>query len=280
MHRLGRLRSSLSFANVMSTAAVFIALGGTSYAAITVTGRNVRDGSLTGADIRNNSVASKDVKDGSLLTKDFKAGQLPGGAAGPAGPVGAAGPAGPAGPKGDPGAVDLSGVYSKDESDGRFLGLTGKAADAETLDGVDATGVVRGAGSPRIASYQRQWSRNDAVVRPLPELPGLGTLGFKCALPNTTGTGRLVFTNTLGATVQWFATIATGGTATVTQGTVAAGATEELDLGTAPSLITWQLSPSNYSGPGPIATVTASHFTGGAFCHVRTQVVSQDPVRG
>lgn len=280
MNRLGKIRSSLSFANVMSTAAVFIALGGTSYAAITVTGRNVRDGSLTGADIRNNSVASKDVKDGSLLTKDFKAGQLPGGAAGPAGPVGPAGPAGPAGPKGDPGAVDLSGFYSKDESDGRFLGLAAKAADADTLDGVDVTGVVRGSGSPRIASYQRQWARDDVTVRPLPALPGLGTLGFKCALPNSTGTGRLVFTNTLGAGVQWFATITTGATATVTQGFVAAGATTELDLGTAPSQITWQLSPNNYSGPGPIATVTASHFTGVTYCHVRTQAVSQEPVRG
>jgi hypothetical protein len=277
MNRLGRIRSSLSFANVMSTAAVFIALGGTSYAAITVTGKNVRNGSLTGADIRNNSVASADVKDGSLLTKDFKAGQLPSGAAGAKGDPG---PAGPVGPKGDPGTVDASGFYSKDESDGRFLGLTAKAADAETLDGVDVSGVVRGAGNPRVASYQRQWARDDVTVRPLPALPGLGTLGFKCALPNSTGTGRLVFTNTLGATVQWFATITTGATATVTQGTVAAGATEELDLGTAASLITWQLSPSNYFGPGPIATVTASHFTGGAFCHVRTQAVSQEPVRG
>lgn len=95
-----------------------------------------------------------------------------------------------------------------------------------------------------------------------------------------TGTGRLVFTNTLGAGVQWFATITTGATATVTQGFVAAGATTELDLGTAPSQITWQLSPNNYAGPGPIATVTASHFVGVTYCHVRTQAVSQEPVRG
>jgi hypothetical protein len=65
--------------------AVFIALGGSSYAAITVTGKNVKNSSLTGKDIKNNSVTGKDVKgissgdvtDGSLLSKDFKAGQLP-----------------------------------------------------------------------------------------------------------------------------------------------------------------------------------------------------------
>jgi hypothetical protein len=77
----------LTYANVMATIAVFVALGGSSYAAIKVTGKNVADSSLTGKDIRNNSVTGKDVKglksgdvaDRSLLAKDFKPGQLPAG---------------------------------------------------------------------------------------------------------------------------------------------------------------------------------------------------------
>ena len=35
-----RMREHLTYANVMATIAVFIALGGTSYAAITITGRS------------------------------------------------------------------------------------------------------------------------------------------------------------------------------------------------------------------------------------------------
>jgi hypothetical protein len=38
--------------------ALAVALGGTSYAAVTITGKNVRNSSLTGADIKNNSLTS------------------------------------------------------------------------------------------------------------------------------------------------------------------------------------------------------------------------------
>jgi hypothetical protein len=68
-------------------------LGGTSYAALVVTGKNVKDNSLTG----------KDVKDGALLKKDFASGQLPAGPAGPPGPKGDPGSQGAQGPQGEPG---------------------------------------------------------------------------------------------------------------------------------------------------------------------------------
>jgi hypothetical protein len=55
-----RLRSHLSYANVMATVAVFFALGGTSYAII-ITGAMVQDGSLTGDDIATNSVSGVDI---------------------------------------------------------------------------------------------------------------------------------------------------------------------------------------------------------------------------
>lgn len=80
-----------TYANLTATLALFLALGGTSYAALTVTGGNVQNGSLTSADIKNESLKSGDVDNGSLLSKDFKAGQLPAGAQGPEGPQGAQG---------------------------------------------------------------------------------------------------------------------------------------------------------------------------------------------
>ena len=85
--------------------ALFVALGGTGYAALTITGKNVRNSSLTGRDIKNNSVRSADVA--GLLARDFKAGQLP---AGPRGPAGSQGPQGQKGEKGDTGGAGAPGT--------------------------------------------------------------------------------------------------------------------------------------------------------------------------
>jgi hypothetical protein len=103
---LAKLRTRLTFANVVSVIALFVALGGSSYAALTVTGKTVKNSSLTGKDLKNNSVTGKDVKglasgdvvDRSLLAKDFEAGQLPSGPRGFTGPAGATGPGGATGP--------------------------------------------------------------------------------------------------------------------------------------------------------------------------------------
>ena len=97
--RMPKLSRKLTYANVMATIAVFIALGGTSYAALRITGKNVKDGSLSGRDIKNKSLTGGDVADGTLKPADFKPGELP------AGPRGAKGPAGPQGAPGDPAAV-------------------------------------------------------------------------------------------------------------------------------------------------------------------------------
>jgi hypothetical protein len=108
-----RLARHLTFANVMAAAAVFLALGGTSYAAAGKLGKN----SVKGKNIAKNAITSPKVKNGSLLAKDFKAGQLPAGVAGPAGSTGATGPKGdtgamgPANPASGGAGGDLTGTY-------------------------------------------------------------------------------------------------------------------------------------------------------------------------
>jgi hypothetical protein len=79
------VRSRLTYANVIASLALFVALGGGAYAA---------------TKLPANSVTSAQVKNGSLLAKDFKSGQLPRGKTGPAGPSGPAGPGGAAGAPG------------------------------------------------------------------------------------------------------------------------------------------------------------------------------------
>ena len=94
--------------------ALFVALGGASYAAI-----KIPKNSVGAAQIKKNAVTSTKVKDRSLLAKDFKAGQLPRGEKGDAGPNGAAGLTGAAGPTGAAGAAGAAGPtfsFSSSES--------------------------------------------------------------------------------------------------------------------------------------------------------------------
>jgi hypothetical protein len=88
----------LSYANVMSTLALFVALGGTSYAALTITGANIRDGSITSRDIRDGTLRARDLRPRlRLVTKPAKPG--PTGPQGPQGPQGENGPTGERGPQ-------------------------------------------------------------------------------------------------------------------------------------------------------------------------------------
>lgn len=90
-----RLPVQVSYANVTATLALFLALGGTSYAAVT---------------LKRGSVTSREVKDGSLQAMDLAPGVITGGPAGPAGARGARGAEGFPGAKGDTGATGPSDV--------------------------------------------------------------------------------------------------------------------------------------------------------------------------
>jgi hypothetical protein len=92
-------RPQLSYSSVVATIALFLALGGTVYAA-----SQLPKNSVGPKQLRKDAVVSSKVKKGSLLPSDFKAGLLPHGPQGPAGQRGPAGAQGPAGPQGSPGA--------------------------------------------------------------------------------------------------------------------------------------------------------------------------------
>jgi hypothetical protein len=98
---LSRPAARLSYANVMATVADFVALGGSSNAAMTITGEQIEDNSVASADVRNNSVRGKDmrrgtvrssdIRDSSLLARHLMPGRLQG-SHGEPGPTGARGP--------------------------------------------------------------------------------------------------------------------------------------------------------------------------------------------
>jgi hypothetical protein len=116
---------------VLAAIALFLALGGVSYAA---------------AKLPRNSVTTAQVKDHSLLAKDFARGQIPRGPVGPAGPAGPTGPAGPAGPAGSAAAskwvlvnpngsiaAQSGGISITTHTTGDYIVNFGSAVDAKLI---------------------------------------------------------------------------------------------------------------------------------------------------
>jgi hypothetical protein len=154
--------------NAVAYLALFVALGGTSFAAATtITGKNVKDssltgadvkkGSLTGTDVKNNSlggsdigtgaVNSDDVQNGALLSEDFAPGQLLQGSQGPKGDTGLQGLKGDTGLqglKGDPGVDGIDGQDGSPDTAAQVrdklltVDGTGSGIDADTLDGLNS----------------------------------------------------------------------------------------------------------------------------------------------
>lgn len=63
---LDKLIQRLTYANVMSTLAVFIALGGSSYAAIRINGSSIRNRSIPAAKLRYNTLGGREIKESAL----------------------------------------------------------------------------------------------------------------------------------------------------------------------------------------------------------------------
>ena len=87
------IRSHLSFANFVSLMALFVALGGTTYAAVTlpknsVGAKQIKKNGVGASEIKRSAVRTGEVRNGALRAEDFAAGQIP---------------PGPKGDKGDPG---------------------------------------------------------------------------------------------------------------------------------------------------------------------------------
>src|SRR3954470_11156972 len=93
---------------IIAVIALFVALGGTGYAALQLP-RN----SVGARELEKNAVTSNKVKDGALKLKDFAAGQIP------AGPRGATGPAGLNGKDGKNGLNGRNGIAGQPGQDGQ-----------------------------------------------------------------------------------------------------------------------------------------------------------------
>ena len=92
---------------VVAYLALFAALGGSAYAAVTVTGKNIKDGTVTGRDVKNRSLGTSKLSASAVSSLSGQRG--PAGPEGPQGARGPVGPTGPIGPRGETGSPGPAG---------------------------------------------------------------------------------------------------------------------------------------------------------------------------
>lgn len=138
---LSKLRPRLTYANVMATAAVFIALGGSSYAVTqlprnSVGSKQLKRNAVTGAKIKSNAITGRKVRNRSLTGADLRLDTL--------GQV--------------PNAAEAQHAQSAERA--------ATASDADKLDGIDSTGFLRSTppepyhevGAPGEPGFQNNWT--------------------------------------------------------------------------------------------------------------------------
>lgn len=147
-----KVRERLTYANVMATGAVFIALGGTSYALTlprnSVGSSELRKNSVGRSELRSGVVSSSEVRNRSLRLRDLA----------PRTRESLRGPVGPAGPQGRPGVA----LFAAVDSVGR---ITRGNADSSHADGIGGRQI----GFPRpldtcVASATLATAPNDPTV--------------------------------------------------------------------------------------------------------------------
>jgi hypothetical protein len=104
-----RIQARLTYANVVATLALFVALGGSSYAALRIGSAQIVNNSVRSKDVRNGDLRGRDVRDGSLTGLDLKSNSLSGTQIDEAGIDAATFTLGRAGPLGCTPGPDVSG---------------------------------------------------------------------------------------------------------------------------------------------------------------------------
>jgi hypothetical protein len=69
---LARLRARLTYANVVATLALFLALGGASYASARFGSGSIINNSVRTQDLRNNDVRSRDIRNNNIRSRDIR----------------------------------------------------------------------------------------------------------------------------------------------------------------------------------------------------------------
>lgn len=122
----------------VSLAALFVALGGTSYAALTVTGKTIKNGSVTGRDLKDRSLGTKELSKRAVSSLKGNTGAK--GAPGASGAPGVPGANGTNGTNGAPGAAGATKVVVRTVEQQNVSNNSAAIVDATCNPGERATG--------------------------------------------------------------------------------------------------------------------------------------------
>lgn len=177
------LRRHLSYANVIATLALFAAMGGSSYAALTITGKQIRNNTIRSTDIRNGTLQGRDVRPDGLSGSSIIESSL----------------------ARVPDADMLDGLDSS-----AFERAGAKAADADRVDGVDSTELQRGSG--QTVAGRRDWnaSTGSASAQSVLDLPGIGAVIGTCVGYTNSQRADMRFENDTAATIFSWMTSGSG----------------------------------------------------------------------
>jgi len=164
-----KLLTDTRVANVLALVALFIALGGTSYAALTLPKNSVGT-----RQIRPRAVTLSKI---STSARKSLTGQT--GPAGRTGPMGQTGPAGPTGPKGETGMTGASGPVNVVMRIGTATAVASNASATASV-GCNAGEMATGGG------FFTQVGVQVTASRPTPLTAGAKATGWQVTVDNTT----------------------------------------------------------------------------------------------
>jgi hypothetical protein len=224
-------RRHLSYANVIATLALFVAMGGSSYAALTITGKQIRNNTVRSTDIRNGTLQGRDVRADALSGSSIIESSL----------------------ARVPDADMLDGLDSS-----AFERAGAKAADADRVDGLDSTELQRGSG--QTVAGRRDWtaSTGSASAQAVLDLPGIGVVVGTCVGYTNSQRSNMRFENDTTATVFSWMSSGSGPDAYAALAPASAhGAPDLTSPSPAALLATWQVR----AGERTATVVASTRFT-------------------
>jgi hypothetical protein len=176
-----RIRSGMTFGNVIAVIALFVALGGTGYAAI-----KLPKNSVGAKQIRKNAVRSAKVKNRTLRRADFRGRKLPRGARGPRGFRGLRGFTGARGAQG--GFKDVTAQFTRTLASDALP--SGQTRDYTVFCPAGSQGVGGGVRGDEFDSEATSVSASHPVTsasNPVAAANGARFTGWRATVTNVTG---------------------------------------------------------------------------------------------
>jgi hypothetical protein len=181
---LAAAKRHLTYANVMATVALFVALGGSSYAALrigrnSIRAREIAPNAVHRSELANRSVGTGEIVNGTLLAEDFRISPR-----GVKGPKGDRGPTGPAGPRG---VVGPQGTVNAVIRVGSMLNTAPGESGTVQADCQSGERAVGGGAAPLDPSFASDASIMSSV--PSPTIAGSAPTSWLVGVKNTAVSG-------------------------------------------------------------------------------------------